>query len=199
MNFRSWLLAPHASRILFAFLALAVAGAGLSGVVFDAGRAMAQQAGTGSLVVLKDCLIVGPDGKIQVPPPPEGNFTLELSKGVSTPQQYQPEAIIESFDLVCGESRTFTGLEPGTYNVLEEGPAQADFGQISNFCINVEVAANQTAECSLTNEKLSTVRPPATGDAGIAGSGSSNGAVLAIAVAAGAIGFGLLGRRLRAS
>lgn len=133
----------------------------LSAIIFTAAvgpstPATAQQA-TGSLVVLKDCLIVGPDGKVQVPPPPEGPFQLELSKGTSTPQSYTPEAIIASFSILCGQTRTFTGLEPGTYNVFEED-SPGDFGQIANFCVNVPVAAGQTSECLLTNEKFTNLK-----------------------------------------
>src|SRR5688572_12608473 len=112
---------------------------------------------TVSLVVLKDCFIVGPDGKLLVPPPPEGPFLLELSKGTSAPSGYTPEAIIASFSLRCGETRTFTGLAAGIYNVFEEDSPD-DFGQIANFCINVPVAAGQTSECLLTNEKLTNLK-----------------------------------------
>jgi hypothetical protein len=107
----------------------------------------------GTLVVLKDCLIVGPDGKVLNPPPPEGPFQLELSKGISAPSGYTPEKIVGTFSINCGQTRTFTGLEPGTYNVFEQA-GHPDFGQIANFCINVPVAAGQTSECLLTNEKL---------------------------------------------
>lgn len=112
---------------------------------------------TGSLVVLKDCLIVGPDGKVMNPPPPEGPFQLELSKGLSALSGYTPEAIIANFALRCGETRTFTGLAAGTYNVFEQS-GHPDFGQIANFCVNIPVAAGQTSECLLTNEKLSRLR-----------------------------------------
>jgi hypothetical protein len=125
----------------------------LASVVRPAPDASAQ--GTGSLVVHKDCLIVGPDGKVQNPPPPEGPFQLELSKGISAPSGYTPEAIIGTFSLNCGQTRTFTGLAAGTYNVFEVA-GHPDFGQIANFCINVPVAAGQQSECLLTNEKLQT-------------------------------------------
>lgn len=117
--------------------------------------ATAQQ--PGSLVVLKDCFILGPDGKYLVPPPPEGPFQLELSKGTSAPSGYTPEAIISSFSINCGETRTFNNLIPGTYNVFEEA-SPATFGQIANFCINVPVVAGQVSECQLTNEKLPNLR-----------------------------------------
>jgi hypothetical protein len=123
----------------------------------------------GSLAVLKDCLILGPDGRVMIPPPPEGNFEMTLFKGVSTPQEFAPEATISSFNLVCGETKTITGLEPGTYNVFEQDQPNDGFGQIANFCVNVPVAAGQTSECLLTNEKLPVIVPPSTGDGGLGG------------------------------
>jgi hypothetical protein len=121
----------------------------------------------GALAVFKDCLILGPDGKVMIPPPPEGNFEMTLFKGVSTPQEFAPEATITSFNLVCGKTKTFTGLEPGTYNVFEQDQRNDGFGQIANFCVNVPVAAGQTSECLLTSEKLPLIVPPSTGDGGL--------------------------------
>jgi hypothetical protein len=123
---------------------------------------------TGTLTVLKDCLIAGPDGKILVPPPPEGNFGLELLKGHSTPQKFELEAKIASFNLACGQSGTFTGLASGEYSVFE-AVADEEFGQIANFCINVEVETGKAVSCNLTNEKFPVrVKPPSTGDGGLA-------------------------------
>jgi hypothetical protein len=123
----------------------------------------------GSLAVYTDCLILGPDGRVMIPPPPEGNFEMTLFQGVSTPQEFGPEAAITSFNLVCGETKTITGLEPGTYNVFEQDQPNDGFGQIANFCVNVPVAAGQTSECLLTNEKLPVIVPPSTGDGGLGG------------------------------
>ena len=142
-------------KLLVALFLLALGAVVVTTTLRPATPAVAQA--TGTLVVLKDCFIVGPDGKLIVPPPPEGPFQLELSKGTSAPSGYTPEAIIASFSLNCGETRTFTGLAAGTYNVFEEDSPD-DFGQIANFCINVPVAAGQTSECLLTNEKLTNLK-----------------------------------------
>jgi hypothetical protein len=146
----------------------------------------------GTLTVLKDCLIPGPDGKVVFPPPPEGNFELTLYRGTSTLQSLNIEEVIDTFHLVCGATRTFT-LGPATYNVFEFNPDPGSgFGQIANFCVNVEVEAGQAVSCNLTNEKFPSIVPPSTGGGGIAGSSSGGDSEAWFGLASLLTGLGLL-------
>jgi hypothetical protein len=126
---------------------------------------------SGELKVLKDCLIPGPDGKVIFPPPPEGSFEMTLYRGTSTLHDLGIEEVVAVFTLACGQTKTFQ-LEPGTYNVFEFDPdPTSGFGQIANFCINVEVEPGAKLACNLTNDKFPpppiVIKPPSTGDAGL--------------------------------
>jgi hypothetical protein len=108
----------------------------------------------GELKVLKDCLIPGPDGKVIFPPPPEGSFEMALYRGTSTLQDFGIKEVIAVFTLTCGQTKTFE-LEAGIYNVFEFDPdPNSGFGQIANFCINVEVEPAAKLGCNLTNDKV---------------------------------------------
>jgi hypothetical protein len=108
----------------------------------------------GELKVLKDCLIPGPDGKVTFPPHPEGSFEMTLYRGTSALHDFGIEEVIAVFTLACGQTKTFE-LEPGTYNVFEFDPdPNSGFGQIANFCVNVEVTPGAKLACNLTNDKV---------------------------------------------
>jgi hypothetical protein len=147
----------------------------------------------GELKVLKDCLIPGPDGKVTFPPPPEGSFEMTLYRGTSTLQDLGIEEVIAVFTLACGQTKAFE-LEPGTYNVVEFDPdPNSGFGQIANFCINLEVEPGEKLGCNLTNDKVPpiVIRPPSTGNAGLVKPSAEDNTsmLLAAAVAAFLLGF----------
>jgi hypothetical protein len=158
---------PTASATEVPLIALSTATATATATPTEVAPTQTPEVMHGSLAVYTDCLILGSDGRVIIPPPQEGNFEMTLFKGVSTAQEFVPEAALTSFNLACGETKTITGLEPGTYNVFEQDQPNDGFGQIANFCVNVPVAAGQTSECLLTNEKLPVIVPPSTGDGGL--------------------------------
>jgi hypothetical protein len=150
----------------------------------------------GNLTVKKQCLAMNPATGKLAPLTGEGDFLFELLVGEP------PFAIglsasrtFVQFKLACGESRTVTGLQPGTYTVSETSsatkpdPTKDAFVEKANSCVGVEVEPGKTAKCEIVNEKTSgtpassatpaagaasstSVTPPSTGDGGILGNGS---------------------------
>jgi hypothetical protein len=150
----------------------------------------------GNLTVKKQCLAMNPATGKLAPLTGEGDFLFELLVG--EPPFTSGLSAARTFvqvKLACGESRTVTGLQPGTYTVSETSsatkpdPTKDAFVEKSSSCIGVAIEENKTAKCEIVNEKTSgtpassatpaagaasstSVTPPSTGDGGILGSGS---------------------------
>jgi hypothetical protein len=105
----------------------------------------------GTLEIFKACQIIGPDGKVLDPPPPEGNFPLDvldeelIDQGASV-------ARTANLEISCGETKAVS-VPPGLYSVVESEPYDPDFFVLGNFCIEIRVEAGETSECQITNEK----------------------------------------------
>jgi hypothetical protein len=151
---------------------------------------------TGRLTVKKECRAVNPATGKLAPLTGEGAFKFELLNGEPpfTGGLSAARTFIQ-FNLACGKAETLTGLQPGTYTVLETtgqtNPAigSGKFVEKANSCVGIEVEPGKTAKCEIVNEKTSgtpassatpaagaasstSVTPPSTGDGGILDSGS---------------------------
>ena len=141
----------------------------------------------GAIVIYKDCLEFNPATQSFGNAAGQGSFGIELLKGESPlPQQRPPgptsrgafdlESEVGDFQIACGGSKSFSGLVPGLYSAFETS-VSSGFAEYANFCINVPVQPQQSAECRITNEKLQTstsapsgggvITPPSTGDGGL--------------------------------